>query len=89
MIGTTLNSDPIKFDFSFAVVFGLIAILGIVVFIAASRYFSRSPFAFGHSTISGNLAWHIFLLTAVVFISFLFFGSVVQIMILKFGAPVF
>jgi|SRR5208337_1125854 len=89
MIGTGLNCDPIKFDFSFAVVFGLVGVLGIAGFIAAGRFYRSSPFAFPHSTVHGNLAWHIFLLTGAVFISFLFFDSLVQIMILKFGAPVF
>jgi hypothetical protein len=89
MIGTSLNGDPIKFDLNFAVVFGLVAVLGIVIFIAAVRYRGSSPFAFSHSTFSGNLAWHIFILTGIVFISFLFFAAVVQILILKFDAPVF
>ncbi len=89
MIGTSLNDDPIKFDLNFAVVFGFIAILGIAVFIAASRYRGASPFAFGHSAVSGNLAWHIFILTGIVFITFLFFAASLQIMVLKFDAPVF
>ncbi len=89
MIGMSLNDDPIKFDFNFPVIFGLIAILGIVVFIAASRCRGASPFAFPQSTVSGNLAWHIFILTGIVFINFLFFVVAVQIMVLEFDAPVF
>ncbi|MGO9544542.1 MAG: hypothetical protein ACLPPF_07095 [Rhodomicrobium sp.] len=89
MIGTGLNEDPIRFDLKFTVVFGLIAIMGIVIFIAAARFHSRSPYAFNHSTVIGNLAWHIFLLTGIVFISFLFFASTVQILVLKFDAPLF
>ncbi|MFZ0570642.1 MAG: hypothetical protein WA384_15910 [Rhodomicrobium sp.] len=89
MIGTSLNEDPIKFNLSFAVVFGFIAILGIVIVIAASRYRGASPFAFVQSTVAGNLAWHIFILTGIVFITFLFFDAFVQIMVLKFNAPVF
>jgi len=89
MIGMSLNNDPIKLDLNFLVIFGLIAILDIVIFIAASRYFGLSPFAFAHSKISGNLAWHVFILTGIVFITFLFFASAVQIMVLEFDAPVF
>jgi len=43
MIGMSLNNDPIKLDLNFPVIFGLIAILGIVIFIAASRYFGARP----------------------------------------------
>ncbi len=82
----TIPSSSIS---NFAVVFGLIAILGIVIVIAASRYRGASPFAFGHSTVSGNLAWHIFILTGIVFITFLFFAASVQVMVLKFDAPIF
>lgn len=89
MIGISLNGDPIKMDLNFPVVFGLIAILVIVIFIAASRYYGHSPFAFPLATVSGNLAWHIFILTGIVFISFLFFASAAQIMILEFNAPIF
>ncbi len=89
MIGTSLNDDPIKLDLSFPVIFGLIAVLGIVFFIAAGRYFGLSPFAFAHKTVSGNLDWHIFILTGIVFISFLFFAVAVQIMVLEFDAPIF
>ncbi len=67
MIGMSLNDDPIKLELNFPVIVGFIAILGIVIFIAASRYHSVSPFAFTHSTVSGNLAWHIFILTGIVF----------------------
>jgi hypothetical protein len=89
MIGMSLNDDPIKLDLSPPVVFGLIAILGIVTLIAASRYFGLSPFTFPYATAIGNLAWHILILTGIIFISFLFFACAVQIMVLEFDAPLF
>jgi hypothetical protein len=89
MLGTTLNSDPIKLDYTFAVVLGLVAIMGVVLFLAIARLRRQTFIAFAHPTKIGNLAWHIFLLTGVVFISFLFFAAAVQIMILSFGVSVF
>jgi hypothetical protein len=90
MIMTTLNRDPIKFEFSIAIVFGLLAIAGIIVFLAHGRIRGRSPFTFDlYPTIAGNLALHVFILTGVMFIGYIFFGSVVQIMILRFNAPIF
>jgi hypothetical protein len=89
MIMTSFNTDPIKLDYSIAVVFGLAAILGIVVFLARARWRGQGFFDFQHSTVFGNLAWHVFLLTGIVFVSFLFFIAVVQIMVLSFGVPVF
>ena len=46
MIGTTLNRDPIKFEFSVAVVFGLVAIAGIVAFLSYGRIRGLSLFTF-------------------------------------------
>jgi hypothetical protein len=89
MIATSLNTDAIKMDYSLAVVLGLACILGVVVYLATARLRRRTVIAFDHSTILGNLAWHIFLLTCVIFTTFLFFTAVVQIMVLTFGAPVF
>jgi hypothetical protein len=90
MIMTTLNRDPITFDFSIAIVFGLLAIAGIVTYLAHSRIRGRSPFTFHFfPTLAGNLALHIVILTGVIFIGYIFFISVVQIMILKFNAPIF
>jgi hypothetical protein len=89
MIMTSLNTDPIKLDYSIAVVFALAAILGIVVFLARARWRGQSFLDFRHSTVIGNLAWHVFLLTGIVFVSFLFFIAIVQIMVLSLGVPVF
>ena len=89
MIGMSLNTDPIKMDYSIAVIFGLAIVLGVVVYLGAARLRRHTFFDFGHSTIVGNLAWHVFILTGIVFFSFLFFGAVVEIMVLTFGAPVF
>jgi hypothetical protein len=90
MIMTALNRDPIKFEFSFAIVFGLLAIAGIVAYLAHGRLRGLSLFTFeSYPTILGNLALHIFILTGVMFIGYIFFGSVVQIMILTFNAPIF
>jgi hypothetical protein len=89
MLGTTLNSDPIKLDYNCAVVLGLVAIMGVVLFLAIARFRRQTIIAFAHPTTIGNLAWHMFLLTGIVFISFLFFAAAVQIMILSFGISVF
>ncbi len=90
MIGTTLNTDPIKFEFSVAIVVGLLAIGGIAVFLAHGRIRGRSPFGFELSpTVLGNLGFHILILTGVMFIGYLAMGSIVNIMILKFRAPIF
>jgi len=89
MFGMALNTDPIKMDYSLAVVLGLACVLGIVIFLATARLRRRTFFDFGHSTIVGNLAWHVFILTGIIFCCFLFFVAVVQIMILTLGAPVF
>jgi hypothetical protein len=89
MIVTTLNSDPIKLEYSLAFVIGLLVILGIVALLTYGRIRGYSPFNFDRPTLLGNLSWHIFILTGVMFIGFLFFASIVQIMILTFAAPVF
>jgi hypothetical protein len=90
MIMTTLNRDPIKFEFSFGIIFGLLAIACIIAYLAHGRIRGRSPFTFDlRPTIVGNLALHVFILTGIMFIGYIFFGSVVQIMILKFSAPIF
>jgi hypothetical protein len=89
MFGMSLNNDPIKMDYNLAVVLGLACVLGIVVHLAIARLRRQAPFSFGHSTIVGNLAWHVFVLTGIVFFCFLCFVGVLQIMVLSFGAPVF
>jgi hypothetical protein len=53
-------------------------------------YASLSLFRFDYyPTFSGNLALHIFILTGVMFIGYLFFSAIVEIMILSFNAPIF
>lgn len=89
MIGTSLNTDAIKADYSPAVILGFAIVLAIVVFFAAARFRRRVLFDFGHSTHIGNLAWHVFIVTGIVFICYLFFLSIVQIEVLPFGAAIF
>ena len=89
MIGTTLNRDPIKFEFSVAIVFGLIALAGIVAYLAHGRLRGTSIFPTLYESFMGNLALHIFTLTGVIFLGYLFFGALVQIMIITFHAPIF
>lgn len=88
MIGTTLNPDPIKFEFSVAVVIGLLVIVGIVGFLAHGRIRGVSLFNFDtYPTLVGNVAWHVLILTGVIFIGYLFSICIVQI--LAFNAPIF
>lgn len=89
MIGLSLNTDAIRFDYSMAAVLGLACAFGIVIYLAAGRLRRRTMFEFERSTTLGNLAWHVFLLTAIVFFCFLSWVAVVQIMVLTFHAPVF
>jgi hypothetical protein len=89
MIGTSLNTDAIKADYSPAVILGFALVLAIVVFFAAARFRRQVLFGFGHSTHVGNLAWHVFIVTGIVFICYLFFLSVVQIEVIPFGASIF
>jgi hypothetical protein len=89
MILTTLNDDPIKLEYSIALVIGLLAVAGVVAVLTYGRIRGYSPFKFDRPTLLGNIAWHMFILTGVVFMGFLFFGSIVQILILSFGAPIF
>jgi hypothetical protein len=89
MIGTALNTDPIKFDFTVATLLGLVAVLGIVACLAIARWRNQRVFAFERRSVLGNLAWHVFLLTGIVFITFLFFDATVQILILGVRVPLF
>ncbi|MGH9421864.1 MAG: hypothetical protein ACRD3J_17950 [Thermoanaerobaculia bacterium] len=89
MIGTTLNRDPIKFEFSIAIVFGCVAIVGIVAYLAYGRLRGHSIFPNFYRNFIGNLALHIFTLTGVIFLGYLFFVALVQIMIIAFQAPIF
>ena len=89
MIGTTLNRDQIKFEFSIAIVFALIALAGIVAYLAHGRLRGNSIFPNFYESFMGNLALHIFTLTGVIFLGYLFFGALVQLMIITFHAPIF
>jgi hypothetical protein len=89
MIGMSLNTDAIKLDYSIAAVLGLACAFGIGIYLAAARLRRRTLFEFERSTTLGNFAWHVFLLTGIVFICFLAWAAVVQIMVLTFHAPVF
>ena len=57
MIGTSLNTDAIKLDYSIAVVLGFAFALAIAIYLAAARLRRQAVFGFGHATIIGNLAW--------------------------------
>lgn len=89
MVGTTLNTDPIRFDYSISLVLGLLIVIGIVAFLTYRRIRGLSLFNFNQPTLLGNIGWHVFILTGVMFIGFLFFDCIVQIMILTFGAFIF
>jgi hypothetical protein len=89
MVGTTLNTDPIKFDYTPATIGGLIAVLAIIVFLARRRWRGQAFFDFEQRTVLGNLARHLFVLTGIIFISYLFFGVAVDVLILTFGVPIF
>jgi hypothetical protein len=88
MIGTSLNTDPIR-NFNVTSVLGLVCAVGIVVFLAIARVRRWTLFTFPYATLPGNFAWHAFLLTGIVFICYLGFDAIVQTMVLFFGAHVF
>jgi len=88
MIGTTLNTDPIQ-SVTVSSAFGFICALGIVAFLATARVRRWSLFTFPYSSLVANFAWHIFVLTGILFISYLTFDAMVQMLVLVFGAPVF
>jgi hypothetical protein len=89
MLGISLNHDPIKLEYSVAVLIGLLAIAGIVVYLAHGRMHGRSLFGFEGTSFVGNMSRHIFILTGVFFVSFVFFAGVVQIMVISFATPIF
>jgi hypothetical protein len=89
MIGISLNTDPIKLDYSIGVVGGLLFVVGIVAFLAHGRIRRRSLFAFDGPTLLRNLPLHIFILTGIIFIGLVFFAGVIQIMIITFNAAIF
>ncbi len=88
MIGTTLNTDPIR-SINLTGGFGFVAALGIVAFLATARLRRWSLFTFPYSRLIANFAWHVFVLTGVLFICYLAFDGIVQLLVLVFGAPVF
>jgi hypothetical protein len=88
MIGTTLNTDPIQ-SIGLTGGFGLVCALGIVAFLAMARVRRWSLFTFPYSRFYANLAWHLFVLTGILFISYLTFDGLLQVLVLIFGAPVF
>jgi hypothetical protein len=87
MIGTTLNTDPIQ-SFGFMGGVGLVCALAIVAFLATARLRRWSLFTFPYFHFLANLAWHIFVLSGILFICYLTFDGLVQGLLL-FGAPVF
>lgn len=89
MIGTTLNRDPIELEFSLTLVLGLLILVGIVAYLAHGRLRGRSIFPAIYGSFTANLALHVFILTGVFFLGYLFFLCLVQIMILTFHAPIF
>jgi hypothetical protein len=89
IFGTANNTDPIEFNYSVSVVVGLIAVAGDVAYFAIGRLKGHALFGFGDRTIPQNIAWHVFILTGIVFLSFLFFGCLIQIMVISFHAPIF
>ena len=89
MVGTALNTDPIKPELGISHVFGLIVLAGIILWLATARARNRTPFVFFLRGLFSNLALHIFILTGIIFLSFLFFGAAIQIAVLHFNAPIF
>jgi hypothetical protein len=89
MIGTASNTDPIKFDFTMVTVFGILIVLGIMAYLAFARWRNQRVFVFDRRSLLGNLAWHVFLPTGIVFITFVFFDATVQVLILGFNLPLF
>jgi hypothetical protein len=75
MIGISLNTDPIKLDYSIGVAGGLLFVVEIVAYLAHGRIRRRSPFAFDGPTLIGNLPRHIFILTGIIFIGFVFLSA--------------
>lgn len=89
MIGTTLNRDPIELEYSLGIVLGLLILVGLVAYLAHARLRGHSIFPTIFGSFAANLALHVFILTGVIFLGYLFFIALVQIMILSFHAPIF
>lgn len=89
MIGTTLNTDPVKPGITLSTVVMVPLILGVLVTLAWVRWRGRSVFGFQFATTLGNLGWHVFVLTGIIFLSYLFFDAVVQLLMYGFDVPMF
>ncbi len=89
IFGTATNSDPIDLQASIAVLIGLLAVVAIVIYLAVGRVRGHKPFGFQAPTLLGNIPRHIFILTGIIFITFLFFASLIQVLVLAFHAPIF
>jgi hypothetical protein len=89
IFGTATNTDPVKLDYSISVVFGIIAAAGAVIYFAIGRLKGHALFGFGDRTTFENIAWHIFILTGIIFLSFLFFICLAAILVLTIHAPMF
>jgi hypothetical protein len=55
MVGVSLNSDPIKLDYSVGVVLGLLILVGIISYLALGRLRRRLFFTFDRPRSLGNL----------------------------------
>jgi hypothetical protein len=89
MFGISNNSDAIAFDFSPAALLGLLICAGAMFTIAYGRLRGHTVFDFGDRTVLQNIARHSFIVTGIIFLSFLFFDCATQILILAFHVPIF
>ncbi len=89
MIGTTLNTDPVKPGVSVQSIVVMLGLLGALILLARARWRRRGVFFSLFSTTLGNFFWHVFVLTGIIFLSYLFFDAIVQLMIFGFHVPVF
>lgn len=89
MIGTTLNTDPVKPGVSVQSIVVMIVLLGALILLARARWRRRGVFSSLFSSTLGNFSWHVFVLTGIIFLSYLFFDGTVQLMIFGFHVPVF
>jgi hypothetical protein len=80
MIGTTLNTDPIKPGLSASTAIMMPILLAILILLARARWRGNSVFLTEFTTPLANLGWHVFVPTGVIFLSYLFFDGVIQMM---------
>lgn len=88
MIGTTLNTDPIKSGLTVSTVVMMPVLLAILILLTRARWRGHSVFLNEFTSPLSNLGWHVFVLTGVIFLSYLFFDGVIQMM-MYFHVPVF